>query len=278
MIADSMMYHAKEEGKNSVKLANQEDIEVILNEKQHKSSLLSTAIENDQIVPFFQPIQMSKNNKNGVVIHELLMRIQQDDKLISAYEFIEIAEMMGLINKMDLMVIKKAFQKINETNYQGILFINLSPKSLVVSDFIAKINNLVEEYHIDKEKIVFEITERETVKNFSLLEKFVQNLKAEGFKFAIDDFGSGFSSFHYIKKFPIDYLKVDGDFIININNDHKDKAFVHSIVTLAQELNIQTIAEFVESEEIVEILDDMGVDYYQGYHIGKPNQEFMQLK
>jgi len=111
MIADSMMYHAKEEGKNSVKLANQEDIEVILNEKQHKSSLLSTAIENDQIIPFFQPIQMSKNNKNGVVIHELLMRIQQEDKLISAYEFIEIAEMMGLINKMDLMVIKKLSKK-----------------------------------------------------------------------------------------------------------------------------------------------------------------------
>lgn len=278
MIADSMMYSAKEEGKNSVKLANQEDVEVILNEKQHKSSLLSTAIENDQIVPFFQPIQMSKNNKNGLVIHELLMRIQQDDKLISAYEFIEIAELMGLINKMDLMVIKKAFKKINETNYQGILFINLSPKSLVVSNFIDKINALVEEYKINKENIVFEITERETVKNFSLLEKFVQNLKAEGFKFAIDDFGSGFSSFHYIKKFPIDYLKIDGDFIININNDYKDKAFVHSIVTLAQELNIQTIAEFVESEEIVEILDDMGVSYYQGYHIGKPNQDFIQLK
>jgi diguanylate cyclase (GGDEF)-like protein len=278
MIADSMMYHAKEEGKNSVKLASQEDIEVILNEKQHKSSLLSTAIENDQIIPFFQPIQMSKNNKNGVVIHELLMRIQQDRKLISAYEFIEIAEIMGLINKIDLMVIKKAFQKIKESNYEGILFINLSPKSLVVSDFIDKINKLVAQYDINKEKIVFEITERETVKNFSLLEKFVQNLKAEGFKFAIDDFGSGFSSFHYIKKFPIDYLKIDGDFIININNDHKDKAFVHSIVTLAQELNIQTIAEFVESEDIVEILDDMGVSYYQGYHIGKPNANFVQLK
>lgn len=278
MIADSMMYHAKEEGKNSVKLASQEDIEVILNEKQHKSSLLSTAIENDQIVPFFQPIQMSKNNPNGVVIHELLMRIQQDDKLISAYEFIEIAEIMGLINKMDLMVIKKAFQKIKESQYEGILFINLSPKSLVVSDFIDKINDLVSQYDINKEKIVFEITERETVKNFSLLEKFVQNLKAEGFKFAIDDFGSGFSSFHYIKKFPIDYLKVDGDFIININNDHKDKAFVHSIVTLAKELKIQTIAEFVEGEEIVKVLDEMGVDYYQGYHIGKPNQNFMQLK
>jgi diguanylate cyclase (GGDEF)-like protein len=278
MIADSMMYHAKEEGKNSVKLASQEDIEIILNEKQHKSSLLSTAIENDQIVPFFQPIQMSKNNPDGLVIHELLMRIQQDDKLISAYEFIEIAEVMGLINKMDLMVITKAFQKIKQSNYEGILFINLSPKSLVVSDFIDKINHLVTQYDINKEKIVFEITERETVKNFSLLEKFVQNLKAEGFKFAIDDFGSGFSSFHYIKKFPIDYLKVDGDFIININKDYKDKAFVHSIVTLAKELKIQTIAEFVESEEIVEVLDSMGVDYYQGYHIGKPNQNFKQLK
>ncbi|MFA7084396.1 MAG: bifunctional diguanylate cyclase/phosphodiesterase [Arcobacteraceae bacterium] len=278
MIADSMMYHAKEEGKNSVKLARQEDLEIIFNEKQHKSSMLSTAIENDQIVPFFQPIQMSKANPNGLVIHELLMRIQQDDKLISAFEFIEIAEMMGLINKMDLMVIEKAFQKIKESNYEGILFINLSPKTLVVADFIAKINTLVNMYNINKEKIVFEITERETVKNFSLLEKFVQNLKAEGFKFAIDDFGSGFSSFHYIKKFPIDYLKIDGDFIINITKDYKDKAFVHSIVTLAKELNIQTIAEFVENEEIVDVLDAMEISYYQGYHIGKPSQNFMQLK
>ena len=276
LIADSMMYKVKEEGKNAIKLAQNKDVANILKEKEHKSTLLTNAIQNEQIVPFFQPIQ-SSSNSDGLVIHELLMRIKQDDKIISAYEFIEIAQNMGLINKMDLMVIEKAFEKIHTTNYEGILFINLSPKSLIVSDFIDNINDLVSKYKINKEKIVFEITERDTVKNFSLLEKFVQNLKAEGFKFAIDDFGSGFSTFHYIKKFPIDYIKIDGEFIVNLETDLKDRAFVHSIVTLAQELNIQTVAEFVENENVVSILDKMQLDYYQGYHIGKPSEEFISL-
>ncbi|UTJ05504.1 putative bifunctional diguanylate cyclase/phosphodiesterase [Arcobacter roscoffensis] len=274
IIADHMMYQAKEEGKNLVKLPTQEDITYVLKQNQEKSLLLLNAIENNQIYPYFQPIKPSPSNENDVIIHELLMRIKHEDKIISAYEFIEIAEARGLINKMDLIVIEKAFEQIKKTNYKGLLFINLSPKSLIVGDFINKINDLVKEYEIQKDHIVFEITERETVKNFSLLERFVQNLKAEGYKFAIDDFGSGFSSFHYIKKFPIDYLKIDGDFIININKDEKDKAFVNSISTLAQELNVKTIAEFVENQEIVETLDTLNIDYCQGYHMGRPALEF----
>jgi len=278
IIADAMMYQAKEEGKNSVKIPNENDISEILKINQEKSSLLIRAIEDENIYPYFQPICPSNNNKNGLVIHELLMRIKQDDKLYSAYEFIEIAEARGLINRMDLMVIEKAFQKIQETKYDGILFINLSPKSLIVGNFINEINTFVDKYNINKEKIVFEITERETVKNFSLLEKFVKSLKHEGYKFAIDDFGSGFSSFHYIKKFPIDYLKIDGDFIININKDAKDKAFANSIVTLAKELEVQTIAEFVENPDIVEVLEDIEVDYYQGFYMGKPSSNFLEKK
>ena len=277
IIADSMMYQAKEEGKNSVKIPDLKDVSNILKINQEKSSLLIKAIENDQIEAYFQPIKPSSSN-NNLVIHELLMRINQDGKIISAFEFIEIAESRGLINTMDLMVIEKAFIKIKESNYEGILFINLSPKSLIMGDFINKINNFVDKYGIIKEKIVFEITERETVKNFTLLEKFVHTLKAEGYKFAIDDFGSGFSSFHYIKKFPIDYLKIDGDFIVNIDKDVKDRAFVNSIVTLAKELNIKIIAEFVESQQIVEILDVLEIDYYQGFHIGRPADKFISLK
>ena len=277
IIADSMMYQAKEEGKNSVKIPDLKDVSKILKINQEKSSLLIKAIENDQIEAYFQPIKPSSSN-NNLVIHELLMRINQDGKIISAFEFIEIAESRGLINTMDLMVIEKAFIKIKESNYEGILFINLSPKSLIMGDFINKINNFVEKYGIIKERIVFEITERETVKNFTLLEKFVHTLKAEGYKFAIDDFGSGFSSFHYIKKFPIDYLKIDGDFIVNIDKDVKDRAFVNSIVTLAKELNIKIIAEFVESQQIVEILDVLEIDYYQGFHIGRPADKFISLK
>ena len=150
---------------------------------------------------------------------------------------------------------------------------NLSPKALIISEFINKIVVLAHNYNINRDNIVFEITERETVKSFSLLERFVQNLKLQGFSFAIDDFGSGFSSFHYIKKFPIDYIKIDGDFIINITKDKKDVAFVKSIVALAKELKVKTIAEFVENEEILEFLKDIDIDYVQGYHIGKPNKE-----
>ena len=272
-IADGMMYKAKEEGKNLVKVPTDEDIVKIVKEEKHKSSMLVNAIANEQIIPYFQPIKPADDS--DLMIHELLMRIKVGDKIVSASEFIETAEGMNLINKMDLMVIQKAFEKIQESNYNGILFINLSPKSLVMGDFINSVNMLVKEYNLDKEKIVFEITERETVKNFSLLEKFVLNLKSEGYKFAIDDFGSGFSSFHYIKKFPIDYLKIDGDFIVNINKDKKDKAFVRSMVTLAHEMGVKTVAEFVEDQEIVDELKTLDLDFYQGYFIGKPSQDFV---
>ena len=272
LIADGMMYKAKEDGKNSIRVPSGDDIISVVKEQKAKSALLVDAVANNRIVPYFQPIQTTISGKNE--IHELLMRIEVDGKVVSAYEFIEVAESMSIINRMDLMVIENAFIKIKAENYQGILFINLSPKSLIVGNYADSITQLIKQYEISKDHIVFEITERETVKNFSVLEKFVMNLKMAGYKFAIDDFGSGFSSFHYIKKFPIDYLKIDGEFIININKDKKDKAFVHSILTLAKELNVKTVAEYVEDEEIVKTLREMGVDYLQGFHIGRPQNNF----
>ena len=272
LIADGMMYKAKEDGKNSIRVPSGDDIISVVKEQKAKSALLMDAVANNRIVPYFQPIQTTLTGKND--IHELLMRIEVDGKVVSAYEFIEVAESMSIINRMDLMVIENAFKKIKEEKYSGILFINLSPKSLIVGNYADAITALIKQYDISKDNIVFEITERETVKNFALLEKFVMNLKMAGYKFAIDDFGSGFSSFHYIKKFPIDYLKIDGEFIININKDEKDKAFVHSILTLAKELNVKTVAEYVEDEEIVKTLREMGVDYLQGFHIGRPQKSF----
>ena len=274
LIADSMMYKAKEEGKNNARVPQEDDILALLKEQKHKSALLLEAITNNNIVPYFQPIKPIK--ANGIVIHELLMRINIGDKVMSAYEFIETAEQMSLIGKMDLMVIENAFKKIHDENYNGYIFINLSPKSLIIGDFVNNVVNMVHKYEINKSNVVFEITERETVKNFSVLERFVLNLKHEGFKFAIDDFGSGFSSFHYIKKFPIDFLKIDGEFILNINKDEKDRAFVLSIITLAQQLNVKTVAEYVEDDEIVQTLMSIGVDYMQGFHIGKPSPDFIK--
>ncbi len=273
-IADSMMYKAKHEGKNSVRYPNEIELEEIHKELEDNSMIVLDAIKNHKIIPHFQPIVNIKTGKTE--INELLMRIELEGKMITAGKFIETAESLGIVHQMDYIVIEKAFQKIKETNYQGILFINLSPKALMIGEFIKKVVQLTLTYDINRDNIVFEITERETVKSFSLLEKFVQNLKLEGFSFAIDDFGSGFSSFHYIKRFPIDYIKIDGDFIVNIDKDKKDLAFVKSIVSLAKELEVKTVAEFVETKESLRFLKEIDIDYAQGFYLGKPNEELNQ--
>ncbi|QKF81549.1 GGDEF-domain containing protein [Halarcobacter ebronensis] len=275
-IADNMMYQAKNLGKNAIKFPSEYDIEKIHQDIEDKSMIVLDAIKNEKIVPHFQPIM--NTSTESIEINELLMRIEIENEILTAGRFIETAESLGIVHKMDYIVIEKAFKKIKETNYTGILFVNLSPKALIISEFIDKVVNLTNLYDINKEKIVFEITERETVKSFALLEKFVQNLKMEGFSFAIDDFGSGFSTFHYVKRFPIDYIKIDGDFIVNITKDKKDLAFVKSIVALAKELKVSTIAEFVEDEEILGFLKEIDVDYAQGYHIGKPSPELSVRK
>jgi EAL domain-containing protein (putative c-di-GMP-specific phosphodiesterase class I) len=133
---------------------------------------------------------------------------------------------------------------------------------------------LTRQFGIDHHTVVFEITELDTVKNISLLEKFVHDLKSEGFKFAIDDFGSGYSSFHYIKRFSIDFLKIEGEFIKSMIADRKDLAFVKTMSTLAREFGIQTVAECVEDGVILETIKQIGINYGQGHHLGRPAPDF----
>lgn len=276
VIADSMMYKAKQEGKDAIRIPTDDDVMEALRTQKSKAAALMNAIAVGSIIPYFQPICACATRE--MTIHEVLMRVEIDGRIMTAGEFVDIAESMNLINKMDMLVIENAFKKMKAEQYDHQLFINLSPKSLVVGNFVEAITRLVHRYGIDKSCIVFEITERETVKNFTILEQFVANLKLEGYKFAIDDFGSGFSSFHYIKKFPIDFLKIDGEFIASINHNRKDRAFVQSILTLAQELEILTIAEFVEDEAIACTLREMGVDFLQGYYIGRPAPDFSRKR
>lgn len=267
-IASNMMYKAKSEGKNRICVPTGEDIINSLRETGVKNQTILNALDKKSLVPYFQPIMLMENNQ--VYVHELLMRIPVGDRIMSAAEFIDDAESMGVMHKLDLILMEKAFAEIKKCGYNGWLFINLSPKSLIIEEFIEETLKLVNTYDIEKSKIVFEITERETVRKISLLKEFISKLKDEGFLFAIDDFGSGFSSFHYIKNFPIDFIKIEGDFICNILNDDVDKAFVKSALTLANELGIHTVAEFVENEEVLVVLRELGVDYAQGYFIDKP--------
>jgi len=269
LVADNMMYKAKRSGKNAIAIPNEDEMAEVFRQAGEKSIMIQNALDQGRVVPYFQPICNAASGQ--IVIHELLMRIQLGDQIVAANDFIEQAESMGIAHKMDYQLIEKAFIQIREQGYDGMLFVNLSPKALIVGEYVARVSQLAKEFNIAPSRIVFEITERETVSNLSLLEKFVLDVKLQGFSFAIDDFGSGYSSFQYIKRFPVDYIKIEGEFIRNMLHDEVYLAFIKSIVTLAKELNIKTIAEFVEDAEILAAVSALGIDYAQGYHISRPS-------
>lgn len=271
LFADNMMYKAKSEGKNRIGVPTEEDIVEVFRHISETSIIILNAVENRDIIPYFQPLVSTKTGKTDAV--EVLSRIRLGDgRIMGAGEFVEVAEKMGIIHKMDYIVMEKALQTVQEQGFQGNIFINLSPRALVLNEFVSESRRIVADSRIDPGRIVFEITERETIKNMNMLEKFVNNLKIEGFKLAIDDFGSGFSSFHYLKRFPIDFLKIEGDFIVNMIKNEKDRALVRSISLLAQELGIKTVAEYVEDEEVMQSVCQTGIDLAQGFHIGRPSE------
>ncbi|WP_346795605.1 bifunctional diguanylate cyclase/phosphodiesterase [Halomonas sp. Bachu 37] len=273
LLADNMMYKAKRMGKNCLALPEEDEVAAIYRKVGEKNQMVLNALEEERIVPYFQPIV--DVNSGEIQVHELLMRIEMEGRIVPAGEFIDIAESIGVIHRMDYLLIEKAFEQVHRQGYEGMLFINLSPRSLIIGEFIGRIHQLAVDYHIDPQRIVFELTERETVSNLKLLEKFVLDLKMQGFSFAIDDFGSGYSSFHYLKQFPIDVIKIEGEFIRNMLQDDKYLAFVKSIVTLAKSLGVATIAEFIEDAEVLAAVSELGIDYGQGYYLGRPAPGFL---
>ncbi|HKL77002.1 MAG TPA: bifunctional diguanylate cyclase/phosphodiesterase [Gammaproteobacteria bacterium] len=272
MFADNMMYRAKTEGKHRIGMPTEEDLVEVFREMGERSMLVQNAIDERRVEPFFQPICVSASGE--VAGYEVLSRIRNEDgRIVPAGEFIQYAERMGVVHKLDFILMGRCFETVAATGYEGLLFINLSPRALVLKEFFEETRSLVREYGIAPERVVFEITERETVQNLTLLEKFVNDLKFEGFQFAVDDFGSGFASFHYLRQFPIDYVKIEGDFVANMVRDSRDYAFVKSMATLAQELRITTVAEYIEDEAILQAVRDVGVDLAQGFHLGRPAAE-----
>ena len=177
-----------------------------------------------------------------------------------------------ILRRLDRQIRDDALRRLHEAPEDWFLSLNISPRwinRLRPGQPLPSLKQ-IHSHGVDPQRIVFEITERDTVKNLSLLERFLSELKLEGFKLAIDDFGSGFSSFHYLRRFPIDFLKIEGDFIANMLTSPKDRAVVTSIKSLAQEMGITIVAEYVESQEVLDELHVMGVHLAQGYYVGKP--------
>ncbi|EDP75512.1 bifunctional diguanylate cyclase/phosphodiesterase [Hydrogenivirga sp. 128-5-R1-1] len=271
LTADNIMYRAKAEGKSRVMLPTDTDLTRTAEREGKVGILVLEALEKELVLPAFQPIVDTKTG--DVHAYEVLMRIREDGKLVNASRFIHVAERMGIIHRLDHLLMDRALEKVKETDFSGRLFFNLSPRSLVLEDFLKDVIELVEKHDFDPDRMVFEITERDTVKSIDLLKGFAESLKREGFHFAVDDFGSGFASFLYLKHLPVDYVKIEGEFVRSILSSKMDRAFVISIIALAETLEIKTIAEFVESEEVFKAMKGVGVNYVQGYYVGKPRTE-----
>lgn len=271
LFADNMMYKAKGAGKHQVGIPSDEEVAEVFRDMTQTTVQVVNAVNEGRIEPFFQPIMDLASNR--VVAFEVLSRLSLDGQHIEAGRFIEYAEKAGVIHRLDLMVMEKALRIAAARKFDGYIFLNLSPRALALSDFLVTLKKTVAECGVRAEQIVFEITERDTVKNIVVLERLVGELKLEGFKLAIDDFGSGFSSFQYLRRFPIDFLKIEGDFVANILVSQKDRAFVETIWKLAADLGIKVIAEHVEDEYVLGELRAIGVDLAQGYYIGRPERE-----
>jgi diguanylate cyclase (GGDEF)-like protein len=272
LLADSMLTQAKSFGKDRVSMPSEHDNVEVLKSMGETSILILEALAQHRIVPYFQPIV--NVNTMRTEAYEVLTRIVMPDRVIAAADFIETATGMGAIGRIDFQLFEHALAKVRDSGYTGNLFINLSPKAFVLTEFMPTIRKLLRDYGMDPSKLIFEITERETVKNIKLIDAFIRELKQEGFRFAIDDFGSGYSSFQYIQMFSVDFLKVDGEFIRHMaGNGSIEKQIVTSIAALAGNLGIKTIAEYVESKEILSEVESAGINYAQGYYIQKPSPD-----
>ncbi|MGY5450558.1 putative bifunctional diguanylate cyclase/phosphodiesterase [Agarivorans sp. MS3-6] len=270
--ADICNNQAKERGKNCVVSFQSEDADTELVKQHYWLDLAQNAIERDRLELFYQPIMNNKLNK--VEHYEVLLRVRDDNnQLHSPYQLILAAEKNGQIDKIDLWVVQQALQQM-ETNlrngYQDKLAINLSARSFCSEKVIARIAREFVSRNIAGDMIIFEITETAALPNMKQAEEHIRRLKALGCAIALDDFGVGYSSFHSLKQLPFDFLKIDGSFVREILNQPEDKVFIQALVGIANKLGHKTVAEFVESEALNEELISLGVDYSQGYYIGKP--------
>jgi diguanylate cyclase (GGDEF)-like protein len=274
LLADNMLARSKAFGKDRLSIpSEQDDIETI-KRMGVKNILVLEALSKHQIVPYFQPI-MNVRNAN-IDAYEVLTRIiLPNRRVVPAAEFIKTAEGMGAIGRIDYQLFENALARVRESRYPGSLFINLSPVAMVMDEFLPTVRKLLRDYSVEPGKLIFEITEQNTSRNAKEIDTFILELKSEGFRFAIDNFGSGYSSLRQIKTSGIDYLKIDGSLIRHMggDGDSVEKEIVASIASLAERLGIKSIAENVESKEILSEVDSVGIDYAQGYYIQEPSPD-----
>ncbi|HEC17457.1 MAG TPA: EAL domain-containing protein [Sedimenticola sp.] len=280
--ADMACYAAKDLGRNRIHVYTEGDAELALRRSEMQwASHITQALEEDRFLLYQQAILPAADDKTaggGGQQYEFLVRMRdKDGGLILPEVFIPAAERYSLMPALDRWVVNAAcshlaalHDKTGRTGKPGPFFINLSGASLGDSTFFDFIRQMVQQHGIPPESVCFEVTETVAIANLSHTVEFIREIRELGCRFALDDFGSGMSSFSYLKTIPVDYLKIDGGFVQHMTTDPMDYAIVEAINQIGHVAGLRTIAEFVENEATRLKLRAMGVDYVQGYGIERP--------
>ena len=272
--ADVACYLAKYHGRNRYHVFHHEDDEVASHFGEvHWVTQVNRAFENNRFSLYLQSICSSVDGEG--CHYEALLRMNLDDgQVILPVEFLPATERYNKMAEIDAWVISEVFRVLRGSprflENLGSISINLSGPSLNDRDCLAQIKQCFDESGIAPQKICFEITETVAIKNLSRAAIFIKELKDKGCNFSLDDFGSGLSSFGYLKNLPVDYLKIDGMFVKDMSNDKMDYAMVKSINDIGHIMGMKTIAECVENEGTKRVLKELGVDYFQGFYIDIP--------
>lgn len=276
MMADSACGVAKKKGRDQVQVYTPSDVDIAKNSTDtYWYTRVINALTRDQFSLHLQEISsVSKSARCGGTHYEVLVRMKDHDgKLVPPNTFIPAIERYDISHSLDEWVISKTFSLINDCRAaisDDTLFnINLSGASLTNDSILEIIKEGLDKANFPGHMICFEITETDVVKNFSQAKIFIKTLREYGCLFALDDFGTGYSSFSYLKNLDVNFLKIDGHFIKDINSNNIDKYFVEAINKIAHFLELETIGEYVEDENTLNTLIELGIDYAQGFHITK---------
>ena len=274
--ADVACYSAKDMGRNQIHLYKDSDASV-RHEEMKWVSRITSAVEEDRFELFYQPIiAIGKDNAQSRGHYELLLRMRDPDgNIVNPDQFIPAAERYNLMSTLDRWVIHEALSRFADKNSDAdqahfTLAINLSGTSLSEDRFLDYVIAELKKQKLPDGAICFEITETAAISNLSRVIHFMQTLKNLGCKFSLDDFGSGLSSFTYLKNLPVDYLKIDGHFIRNVAEDTVDESMVRAISQVGNAMGIATIAERVETKEVLDKLSELGIEFAQGFYIARP--------
>jgi EAL domain-containing protein (putative c-di-GMP-specific phosphodiesterase class I) len=231
-------------------------------------TMIKDAIDSYNIVSHFQPIVNNKTKK--IEKYESLVRlIDKDKNILLPYSFLGTSKKGKYYIEITSIVLENSFNALNKTSAS--ISINLSASNIELEEIRVKFISLLKKNRDNATRIILELTEEEKIDDFNVIKQFIDDIKALGVKIAIDDFGVGYSCFERILDYNPDILKIDGRLIKDINKNHLSYSIVESIVSFAQKEKLQTVAEFVENEEIYNTLCKLGVDYSQGYYFGKPS-------